>query len=631
MANTSLMEYLNGIATAVQAKTGSTKKIKLKDIASEIAKIDTFGTHEFLDPITVTTNGIIDVTNYSSIKVQVADVDDLAVYFADDGDGYYSVVYKDYGTRWNEETQQNETIGYTSSQFEQGAHNFACLHYNSSNGIHNESLYFGQLDSDEIAIPNHSLYGEDVNELEVVQLGAGAYRNNTYLAYYNSSGYVDIYDSVVSSGDILVFNGDGFSSLSGSSTDVLVYDSNSGEYGSVSLSSRGDGLIYDGEEITQFSLDTNNIMYNLSRSSIYNAPLSRYEVIYYNNNNNYKVTSKSLSSVGDGLINNGSGVNQISLSNNKAGLINEGGHRVNSFSLGTNNVMFNVDSSNIYNSSLSSGEVVYYDSSTSDTYKIKTIDLDDNASVIYSYGIVDLDDSANVLYGGNGSVNVVDLSDNNTSVLFYNQNEYDGNGSSFSSYEIDTVLLKDLDSDNYVLYPSNGKLQIGKIGYDSSGSNVSYVLADWGNQSIGIGRVEGTTIAYTDNNGLETLNVNGKIVYAENGGSDNASIASLQFPSHNNIFYYNSSNQATVSSLANSIAYATGSVVQVQGFTNTSVAYYNGSYITVETMSNYNSSWTYNSSSQNVYGKICAYGSLVNITEDMLKTLVDAGYFSPVQ
>ena len=51
MANTSLMEYLNGIATAVQAKTGSTKKIKLKDIASEIAKIDTFGTHEFLDPI----------------------------------------------------------------------------------------------------------------------------------------------------------------------------------------------------------------------------------------------------------------------------------------------------------------------------------------------------------------------------------------------------------------------------------------------------------------------------------------------------------------------------------------------------------------------------------------------------
>ena len=211
MANTSLMEYLNGIATAIQAKTGSTKKIKLKDIASEIAKIDTFGTHEFLSPITVTANGIIDVTNYSSINVQVADVDDLAVYFAKDGDGYYSVVYKDYGTKWNGDTQQYETIGYKSSQFEAGQYQFACLQYNSSSGIHSESLYFGQLDDDEIVIQSSSLSGEDVIELEKVTLYASS--GDTYLAYCNSSGYVDVYDSVVSSGDILVFNGDSFSSF----------------------------------------------------------------------------------------------------------------------------------------------------------------------------------------------------------------------------------------------------------------------------------------------------------------------------------------------------------------------------------------------------------------------------------
>jgi len=679
MANTSLMEYLNGIATAVQAKTGSTKKIKLKDIASEIAKIDTFGTHEFLDPITVTTNGIIDVTNYSSINVQVADVDDLAVYFADDGDGYYSIVYKDYGTRWNEDTQQNETIGYASSQFEQGAYNFACLHYNSSNGIHNESLYFGQLDSDEIAIPNHSLYGEDVNELEVVRLGDSCGGPGTYLAYYNSSRYISISNSLVSSGDVLVFDGDGFSSLSNSmsSYDVLKYDSDSQDFTSVSLYNRGTGLINNDDEIVQFDLDTNNIMYRLSNSTIYNNALHNYEVVYYDKTesyNTYKIKTRDLSqnntSVlfynqnqfdGDGVAYASNEINTVLFKDlyGGGGDLNKalypsrdqyGNYKLQIGKIGYNSSSSTGDSyllaewasptggTYIGSSNISGGTLVYLDNNNRGLSKLN-VGPDSNGETII-YGVADDE---------NNSVIPTEITFPNHKSIFY----YNSSGEAYveslqnniAHLQGSNVYVEGFADTDVVYYNNSGEFTISTLGsnevvHQSSSSGME--VESMNSTSVGyINNGSFTVVDFDDSNEdliityntSHSLNVD-RIASDEIYFKDYYSYCTTsETMSRDEIAYYNGSHITVSNMSTSSVGYIANGGFNIADFDNSGdtgyIAYYNGSNIAIESMSEYDSSWSYDSSSQNVYGKIYVNGSLVNITEDMLKALVDAGFFTP--
>ena len=680
MANTSLMEYLNGIATAVQAKTGSTKKIKLKDIASEIAKIDTFGTHEFLDPITVTTNGVIDVTNYSSINVNVADVDDLAAYFANDEDGYYSVVYKDYGTHWNAETQQNETIGYTSGQFEQGAHNFACLQYVSSGGIHNESLYFGQLDIDEIAIPNRNLSdgtGNTAAELEIIQLAAGSYRTNTHLAFYSSSGYVDVYNGIVSSGDILVFDGDGFSSLSNSmsSYDVLKYDSDSQDFTSVSLYNRGTGLINNDDEIVQFDLDTNNIMYRLSNSTIYNDALHNYEVTYYDKTetDTYKIKTRDLSENNTSVLfynenqNDGNGTAYASNEINTV-LFKDlygGGGDLNKALYPSRDQYGNykLQIGKIgYNSSSSTGEsylLAEWANPTGGTYIGSSnisggtlVYLDNNNRGLSTFNVGPDSNGETIIYGvaddENNSVIPTEITFPNHKSIFY----YNSSGEAYveslqnniAHLQGSNVYVQGFADTDVVYYNNSGEFTISTLGsnevvHQSSSSgmevesmnstsvgyinNGSFTVVDFNNSN------EDLIITYNTSHSLNVDRIASDEIYFKDYYSYCTTSETM---SGGKIAYYNGSH-ITADYMSNSaVGYINNGSFTVVDFNNsgyTYLAYYNGSNIAIESMSEYDSSWSYDSSSQNVYGKIYVNGSLVNITEDMVKALVDAGFLTP--
>ena len=664
MANTSLMEYLNGIATAVQAKTGSTKKIKLKDIASEIAKIDTFGTHEFLDPITVTTNGIIDVTNYSSINVNVADVDDLAVYFANDGveddygDRHYSIVYKDYNTEYNEESQQYETIGYTSEQFIPGEYNFACLQYNSSNSIHNETIYFVQLGSDEIIIQNRNLSGETVTELEVVRLADGAYNSSTHLAYYNTySGYVNVYEGYISSGDIFTFTGNGISTLS----DTM---------------STGSGLINNGDGTVQFNLGTNNIMYRLSNSTIYNDALHNYEVTYYDKTETYtyKIKTRDLSQNNTSVLfynENQSDGNGAGYASNEINTVlfkdlYGGGGDLNkalypsrdqygNYKLQIGKIGYDSSGSGesyllaewanptggtyIGTSNISGGTLVYLDNSNRGLSTLN-VGPDSNGETII-YGVVDDENNSvipteiafpnhkNIFYYNSSGQAYVESLQNNIAYLqgsnVYVEGFSDAKVVYYNSSGEFTVYT--LGSDEVVHQSSSSGMEVESMNSTSVGyiNNGSFTVVDFDDSN------EDLIITYNTSHSLNVDRIASDEIYFKDYYSYCTTSETM---SSDKVAYYNGSNITVDYMSSSQVGYITNGGFNMADFDNSGyigyIAYYNGSNIAIEGMSEYDSSWSYNSSSQNVYGKIYVNGSLVNITEDMLKALIDAGFFTPV-
>lgn len=218
MGNTTLMDYLNDIARAVQSKTGKTKKIKLKDLAEEIDGIDALNTHEFANdathPLTINSNGKYNIydNDFSHIVVDIPFAgDDLAPYFQNQtGSGPYTMVYYNHTLPVSEleeaveeagpesESEEVSEIGYSSYDFNIGDGGVAFLtyEYNSSSHIyadHSVSFYKHNLGSSEIiARENYYVSGQygdtKYSDVTLVDL-----RNNSskYPAvYYHSSGYL---------------------------------------------------------------------------------------------------------------------------------------------------------------------------------------------------------------------------------------------------------------------------------------------------------------------------------------------------------------------------------------------------------------------------------------------------------
>ena len=229
MGNTTLMDYLNDIARAVQSKTGKTKKIKLKDLAEEIDGIDALNTHKFANdathPLTINSNGNYNIydNDFSHIVVDIPFAgDDLAPYFQNQtGSGPYTMVYYNHmlpsmqpGGVMEEagpESEEVSEVGYSSYDFNIGDGGVAFLTYayNSSSHVyadHSVSFYKHNLDSSEIiARENYHLTNPDDEwndnkccDITIVDLYTGY---GTYpVVYYNSSGYLAKDDNVATPG-----------------------------------------------------------------------------------------------------------------------------------------------------------------------------------------------------------------------------------------------------------------------------------------------------------------------------------------------------------------------------------------------------------------------------------------------
>ena len=233
MGNTTLMDYLNDIARAVQSKTGTTKKIKLKDLADEIDGIDALETHEFANdathPLTINSNGEYNIydDNFSHIVVNIPFAgDDLAPYFQNQtGSGPYTMVYYNHmlpgmlpGGEVEEateeagpESEEVSEVGYSSYDFNIGDGGVAFLtyDYNSSShiyGEHSVSFYKYNLSNDEIiARENYYLSGNSgdnkYSDVTLVDLNPGSSGSSSYpVVYYHSSGYLVKSDNVATPG-----------------------------------------------------------------------------------------------------------------------------------------------------------------------------------------------------------------------------------------------------------------------------------------------------------------------------------------------------------------------------------------------------------------------------------------------
>lgn len=273
MGNTTLMDYLNDIARAVQSKTGKTKKIKLKDLAEEIDGIDTLNTHEFANdathPLTINSNGKYNIydNDFSHIVVDIPFAgDDLAPYFQNQtGSGPYTMVFYNHTLQKpviseaeeapseNEELAEPTEIGYDSYDFNVGDGGVAFLTYgyNSSSQVyadHSVSFYKHNLGSSEvIARDDYHLTGHsgDNKYSDVTLVDLRSNSSKFPAIYYHSSGYlVKSYD--LATPGYISWRNSGWEDMESISLDVneFVYkNSNNGNNIETVSLDKGDGYV----------------------------------------------------------------------------------------------------------------------------------------------------------------------------------------------------------------------------------------------------------------------------------------------------------------------------------------------------------------------------------------------------